>query len=59
MMFCPKKEIYHVLGNHKGARDHLVSKFLFTLNVNRPSLSELNNALFRQETSVFRFLILL
>ena len=24
-MFCQKKEIDHVLGNHKGARDHLVS----------------------------------
>ena len=27
-----KEEIDHVLGNHKGARDHLVSRFLFTLN---------------------------
>lgn len=25
MMFCQKEEIDHVLGNHKGARDHLVS----------------------------------
>ena len=31
-MFCQKEEIDHVLGNHKGARDHLVSKLLFTLN---------------------------
>ena len=31
-MFCQKEEINHVLGNHKGARDHLVSKFLFTIN---------------------------
>ena len=31
-MFCQKEEIDHVLGNHKGARDHLVSTFLFTLN---------------------------
>ena len=31
-MLCQKEEIHHVLGNHKGARDHLVSKFLFTLN---------------------------
>ena len=27
-----KEEIDHVLGNHKGARDHLVSRFLFTFN---------------------------
>ena len=27
-----KEKIDHVLGNHKGARDHLVSRFLFTLN---------------------------
>ena len=26
------KKINHVLGNHKGARDHLMSKFLFTMN---------------------------
>lgn len=25
MMFCQKEEMDHVLGNHKGARDHLVS----------------------------------
>ena len=25
MMFCQKEEIDHVLGYHKGARDHLVS----------------------------------
>ena len=31
-MLCQKEEIDHVLGNHKGARDHLVSRFLFTLN---------------------------
>ena len=31
-MFCQKEEIDHVLGNHRGARDHLVSTFLFTLN---------------------------
>ena len=27
-----KEEIDHVLGNHKDARGHLVSRFLFTLN---------------------------
>ena len=27
-----KEEINHELGNHKGARDHLVSRFLFTKN---------------------------
>ena len=27
-----KKEIDQLLGNHKGARDDLVSRFLFTLN---------------------------
>ena len=32
MMFYQKEEIDHVLGNHKGARDHLVSRILFTLN---------------------------
>ena len=31
-MLCQKEEIDHVLGNYKGARDHLVSRFLFTLN---------------------------
>ena len=31
-MFCQKEEIDHVLGNHEGARDHLVSRLLFTLN---------------------------
>ena len=31
-MLCQKKEINHVLGNHKSARDHLMSKFLFTMN---------------------------
>ena len=31
MMFCEKEENDHVLGNHKGAHDHLVSRFLFTL----------------------------
>ena len=31
-MLCQKEEIDHVLGNHKGARDDLVSRFLFTLN---------------------------
>ena len=25
MMFCQKEETDHVLGNHKGVRDHLVS----------------------------------
>ena len=25
LKFCQKEEIDHVLGNHKGARDHLVS----------------------------------
>ena len=24
-VFCQKEEIDHMLGNHKGARDHLVS----------------------------------
>ena len=32
MMFYEKEVIDHVLGNHKGARDYLVSRFLFTLN---------------------------
>ena len=32
MMFYQKEEIDHVLGNHKGANDHLVSRFLFTSN---------------------------
>ena len=32
MMVCKKEEINHVLGNHKGARDHLVSMFLFIMN---------------------------
>ena len=32
MMFRQKEKIYHVLGKHKGARGHLVSTFLFTLN---------------------------
>ena len=32
MMLCQKEEIDHVLGNHKGARDRLVPRFLFTLN---------------------------
>ena len=31
-MLCQKKEIDHVLGNHKGACGHLVSRFFFTLN---------------------------
>ena len=31
-MFCQKEEIDHQLGNYKGACDHLVSTFLFTLN---------------------------
>ena len=31
-MLCQKEEIDHVLGDHKGTRDHLVSRFLFTLN---------------------------
>ena len=31
-MFCQEEEIDHLLDNHKGARDHLVSTFLFTLN---------------------------
>ena len=40
MMFCQKEEIDHVLGNHNGARDYLVSTCLFTLNeVNRSSFS--------------------
>ena len=36
-MFCQKEEINHVLGNHKGARDHLVSRFVFTMNEERES----------------------
>ena len=32
MVFYEKEVIDHVLGNHKGARDHLVSWYLFTLN---------------------------
>ena len=32
MMFCQKEEMNHVLGNHKGARDHFVSMFLFIMN---------------------------
>ena len=32
MMLCQKEEINHILGNHKGARDHVASKLLFTLN---------------------------
>ena len=36
-----KEEIDHVLGNHKGARDHLLSTEWTTgKNVNRLSLSE-------------------
>ena len=31
-MLCQKEEIDHELGNHKGARDHLLSRFLFILN---------------------------
>ena len=31
-MLCQKVEIDHVLRNHKGTRDHLVLRFLFTLN---------------------------
>ena len=46
-------------GNHKGARDHLVSRFLFIMNEECLSLLELNNILFSQETCVFPFLILL
>ena len=34
-MFCQKEEINHVLGNHKGARDHLVSKFLLAIDEKR------------------------
>ena len=38
-MLCQKEEIDHVLGNHKGARDDLVSRFLFTfcLYANHPN----------------------
>ena len=32
MVFCQKEEIDHLLGNHKGALDYLVSKLLLTLN---------------------------
>ena len=40
MMFCQKEKNYHVLGNHKGGRDHLVSTELTTgKNVNRSSFS--------------------
>ena len=60
MMFCQKEEIDHVLGNHKGARDHLVStEWTPEKNVNRSSFLEWNNVLFSQETFVFGFLILL
>ena len=39
--FCQKEEIDHVLGNYKGARDHLVSTEWTTgKNVNRLSFSE-------------------
>ena len=31
-MFCPKEEINHVLGKRKGAGDHVLSKFLFTMS---------------------------
>ena len=60
-MFCQKEEINHVLGNHKGARDHLVSRFVFTMNEERELFVafRVNNVLFSQETYVFRFLILL
>ena len=46
-MFCQKVEIDHVLKHNKGERDHLVSRFLLTLNElqgrvsNCSSLSEL------------------
>ena len=43
--------------NHKGARDHLVSRFLFITNEECSSLLEINNVLFSQETHAFRFLI--
>ena len=36
-MFCQKEEIDHVLGNRKGARDHLVSTEWTTGNTGRPS----------------------
>ena len=40
-MFCQKEEIDHVLGNHKGVRDHLVSTEWTTgKNVIRTSFSE-------------------
>ena len=51
-MFCQKEEIDHVLGNHKGARDHLVSTEWTTgKQVDRSSFSEYNN--------VFGFVFLL
>ena len=51
-MFCQKEEINHVLGNHKDARDHLVSRFLFIMNEECSSILELNNVLFSQEIYV-------
>ena len=41
MMFCQKEEIDHVLGNDKGACDHLVStEWTSGKNVNHSSFSE-------------------
>ena len=41
MMLCQKKEIDHVRGNHKGARDHHVSTEWTTgKNVSRSSISD-------------------
>ena len=35
MMFCQKEKNDHVLGNHKGGRDHLLSTELTTFVVFR------------------------
>ena len=40
MVFSEKEEIDHVLGNHKGERDHLLStEWTTAKNVNRSSFS--------------------
>ena len=52
MVFCQNEEIDHVLGNHKRARDHLVSKFLFTLNEPQGRMVIVSNA-FRMKQRTF------
>ena len=56
-MFCQKKEIDHVLSNHKGARDQLVSMFLFTLNKLQGRMLIVRR--FQNRIRDFRFLIFL